>query len=169
MEFLKAKETDKQEILDIFQQGVAYFKNLGVDQWQDGYPSMAVVESDIKLGQCYIAKEQEQIRGVIVVTAVPESDYEQLNKGAWRYDEPYTAIHRLAINKDFPAQGLSQKLLAYAEEITVGLGRQVIRVDTHEDNKGMQHILKKQGYQLIGDLTLSDDGGERIALDKKLK
>lgn len=163
-----ASKEDIPQLMTIFNQGSAYFKLLGIDQWQGSYPETTVLEQDINEKQCYVKKESGVILGVIVVTLLEEGCYGRLESGAWRYDEPYTVIHRLAINKDHPAKGVSYELLEWAEQVTTSAGRQVIRVDTHADNQGMQHILTKVGYELVGEVIL-DDGGKRVVLDKKVK
>ncbi len=40
-----------------------------------------------------------------------------------------------------------------------------IRIDTHDDNKPMQGLLKKSGFQYCGRITLAD-GSPRIAFQK---
>ncbi|WEG72706.1 GNAT family N-acetyltransferase [Vagococcus intermedius] len=163
-----ASQADIPELMRIFNQGTAYFKALGIDQWQGSYPEFTVLEQDITAKQCYVKKEEGMIVGTIVVSLLEETCYGGLKAGAWRYDEPYTVIHRLAINREHPTKGVSYELLAWAERVTKLANRQVIRVDTHADNKGMQHILTKVGYELVGEVML-DDGGQRVVLDKKVK
>lgn len=167
MTFTKGTLADVAAVLDILNQSVLYFKENKIDQWQDGYPNEAVVMKDIQLGQCYLLILDNRVRGVMTVMTTPDPNYSHLDNGQWRYDEPYGTIHRIAINKDFPSEGLSQKMLSEAERIAQEAGCQVMRIDTHKDNLGMKHILMKQGYEVIGDLTLPD-GGKRLALDKKL-
>ena len=43
-----ANEADVQAINSLFKQAIAYFKNKGIDQWQNGYPSKHVIKKDIK-------------------------------------------------------------------------------------------------------------------------
>ena len=167
MEFRLATCKDSQKIQQIFDQGTAYFKELGIDQWQDGYPNEDVISDDISKKQCYVACDKNDIYGVIVMTLIEEDDYLTVEGGAWRYEGDYGVIHRLAVNKNYPAKGLSYELVAYAEQMALEKGRMIMRVDTHKDNLGMRHLLAKSGYQYIGDLMLSG-GLPRIGLDKKL-
>lgn len=167
MDFRLAEEADVLEILTIFTQTKAFFREQKIDQWQGNYPGIPEIRLDIALKQCYVAVEKELILGVIVLSLNPETSYDSLIGGAWNSQEPYTVIHRLAINNDYQGRGTSLKLLAYVEEVTLGLDRQVIRTDTHESNDGMRYILTKTGYRNTGRLFL-DDGSPRIGYDKLL-
>lgn len=168
MEIRQGTTADLAAIMAVLEQSVVYFREQGIDQWQEGYPNEEVVVNDIAAGQSYLLQDQQVIRGVMVVMTTPDPNYDHLDCGQWRYDEPYGTVHRIAINKEYPGTGLAQVMLEAAEEIAMSQGCQVMRIDTHNDNTGMQHVLKKMGYQLIGELTLPD-GGKRIALDKKIK
>lgn len=167
MEFRLAEEADVLEILTIFTQTKAYFREKKIEQWQGDYPGIPEIRQDIALKQCYVAVEKELILGVIVLSLNPEVSYDSLIGGAWNSQEAYTVIHRLAINNDYQGRGTSLKLLAYVEELTLAHGRQVIRTDTHESNDGMRYILTKTGYRNTGRLFL-EDGSPRIGYDKLL-
>ncbi|MBP1044560.1 GNAT family N-acetyltransferase [Vagococcus sp. BWB3-3] len=167
MEFRLAEEADVLEILTIFTQTKAFFKEQKINQWQGDYPGIPEIRQDIHLNQCYVAVEKELILGVIVLSLTPEKSYDSLIGGAWNSENPYTVIHRLAINSNYQGRGTSLKLLAYIEEVTLHHGRHVIRTDTHESNDGMRYILTKTGYRNTGRLFL-EDGSPRIGYDKLL-
>lgn len=167
MKIRLAEQTDVLEILTIFTQTRAYFKAQNIDQWQGDYPGIPDILKDIELKQCYVAVEKDVIIGVIVLSLQAEGSYETLMGGSWNSQEPYTVIHRLAINNDYQGRGTSLELLAYADELTLAHGREVIRTDTHLANDGMRYILTKTGYRYTGRLFL-DDGSPRIGYDKLL-
>lgn len=167
MEIIKGTDQDIPKIMAILEQSVAYFKKAGIDQWQDGYPNSEVVAQDVANGQSYLLVDGNEIHGVMVVMTTPDPNYAQLDKGAWRYHDSYGTVHRIAVNKNYPGRGLAAKLLVEAEKIALAKGCLVMRIDTHEENTGMQHVLANVGYQKIGELTLPD-GGKRVALDKKI-
>ena len=45
-----ANTTDIETILTLIEQGRRRLRRYGVDQWQNGYPSLEVIERDIRLG-----------------------------------------------------------------------------------------------------------------------
>lgn len=80
-------------------------------------------------------------------------------EGAWLNDEPYGVIHRLATNGK--QKGVSEACLDWCFERWPN-----VRVDTHRDNKVMQHILTKYGFQRCGIIYVKN-GTERIAYQMK--
>ena len=81
--------------------------------------------------------------------------YQQIYEGTWLNNEPYGVIHRLATNGK--QKGVSENCLNWCFERWPNL-----RVDTHRDNKVMQHILTKYGFQRCGIIYVKN-GTERIA------
>ena len=70
MEFRIAREKDLERMCEITAQAKAGLKNLGLDQWQKGYPSREIWKNDIKNQCTYVAEED----GIILVNAKMISD-----------------------------------------------------------------------------------------------
>ena len=96
----------------------------------------------------------------IVIILGVDPTYQHIYEGNWLNDEPYGVIHRLATNGK--RKGVSDACLNWCFEQWGN-----IRVDTHQDNKVMQHILTKYGFQRCGIIYVKN-GTERIAYQKKL-
>ena len=75
--------------------------------------------------------------------------------GSWLNDAPYAAIHRVASSGK--RKGVLQECLDYCIA-----KHQNLRIDTHFDNKIMQHLLEKYGFQRCGTIYL-ENGDPRIA------
>ena len=65
-------------------------------------------------------------------------------------------VHRLAISKDSQGLGIASKLLKYAAEISPNGNK---RGDTSEENKRMRAVFEKAGYQQVGLVEYTEDGG----------
>ena len=76
--------------------------------------------------------------------------------GAWHSDRPYGTIHRIASDG---SGGILGTAVAFGKSRT-----DYLRIDTHEDNKVMQHAIEKLGFRRCGIIHLSD-GSPRIAYD----
>ena len=87
-------------------------------------------------------------------------------KGAWRYDEPYAVVHRIAIGTAFRGQNLADQAFRLVEDYCKAHGVYNLRIDTDEQNKRMRHILEKNGFVCCG--TVVQGGGDRLAFDKWL-
>ena len=96
-----------------------------------------------------------EILGTFCFILGEDPTYQQIYEGAWLNDEPYGVIHRLATNGK--QKGVSEACLDWCFERWPN-----VRVDTHRDNKVMQHILTKYGFQRCGIIYVKN-GTERIA------
>lgn len=159
-EIKKAQTDDIDEILEIFKNSRKIMKESGnPTQWGDDKPSVDTIEDDIKSGDMYKIsyKNDKEILGVFVLKDY-DLCYDKIYDGKWLNDEPYGVIHRVATNGK--ARGIMNLCLNFSE----GHFKNV-RIDTHEDNKIMQHILKKHGYQRCG-IIYVEDNTPRIAYQK---
>ena len=87
----------------------------------------------------------------------PEPTYDVID-GAWLTDEPYGVIHRMASYPE--VHGIFSTIIDYAASRYSHL-----RIDTHRDNRIMQHLIEKHGFTYCGIIWL-DDGTERLAYER---
>ena len=168
MNFRKAIHKDMNALLDIVNRAIQNFKNDGIDQWQKGYPNQDALENDISNGTLFVLENNGTVIGLLNLIEGPESSYDVI-EGAWKNDLPYTAFHTVAVHPDLRGNGYAGILFREAEAFSRNMGYQNVRIDTHEDNKAMQHALSKSGYQFCGKIHLiggSDDGAPRIGYQK---
>ncbi|MFT5265931.1 MAG: hypothetical protein ACI8YQ_004689, partial [Polaribacter sp.] len=62
-------------------------------------------------------------------------------------------------------KGMAQDIIRHCEGMLKSQTITTMRIDTHQDNKGMQHILKKLQYVYCGIITLNS-GDIRFAYEK---
>lgn len=135
-------------------------KNGNPNQWGDDRPPPETICEDIRLRRCYVLEENGEILGVFVFFVGDDPTYRIIEDGAWLSDAPYGVIHRIARGEN--CRGLLAGALEFAGEHTKN-----IRIDTHEDNKIMQHLLEKNGFVRCGRIY-TDDGTARIAYQRVL-
>ena len=87
----------------------------------------------------------------------PEPTYDVID-GAWLTDEPYGVIHRMASYPEI--HGIFSTVINYAASRFAHL-----RIDTHRDNRIMQHLIEKHGFTYCGIIWL-EDGTERLAYER---
>ena len=87
----------------------------------------------------------------------PEPTYSYI-EGAWLTDEPYGVIHRMASYPE--VHGIFSTVIDYAAARYAHL-----RIDTHRDNRIMQHLIGKHGFTYCGIIWLPD-GTERLAYER---
>ena len=154
MQLKQATMADFDQIIDILKDGANQLAERGVDQWQGDYPSLDQIKEDIENGWAYLAVSQDnQTVGAISLVPAPDHSYDQLD-GEWLLDtEKYIVIHRVAIHSNHAGHGYATKLFTEViNQVRENPEIDSIRIDTHEDNKAMQHLIDKMGFKRVGTL-----------------
>nr|WP_233188725.1 GNAT family N-acetyltransferase [Tenacibaculum sp. SG-28] len=71
----------------------------------------------------------------------------------------------MAVAEGQTNKGLARFILEHCEQVLRGKAIPSMRIDTHEDNLGMQHILKTENYVYCGIIHLTR-GSTRLAYEK---
>lgn len=148
------------EIIDMAKE---HLKQQGIDQWQNGYPDRDCIREDAAKERGYFLVDGEEILGYLCVDYGGEPAYDDMN-GEWQTDGRYVVVHRMAFTEGARGRGMSGTAFRLVEEMSREKGVNAFRVDTDADNKKMQHILKKNGFEYRG--TICFDNSEKIAFDK---
>lgn len=132
-------------------------------QWPGAYPDDAAVLRDIAGGWGYVCLDESgRPGGYFAMIPSPEPTYAQIFGGSWLDDTlPYLVIHRIASLPD--CHGVFAALTGFASGHCPN-----IRIDTHRDNRIMQHNLLKHGFSYCGIIYLAN-GDERLAYQRILR
>lgn len=150
----KAVKQDLPRLMEIYAIARAYMKASGNPrQWRDDRPARSVLEQDILLEQLYVVEDETEIHGVFALIFGADPTYAVID-GAWLDEAPYATIHRLAGDG---TGGIFSAAVDYARERSAS-----VRIDTHEDNATMHHLLQKHGFVRCGTIWL-EDGDTRTA------
>lgn len=153
----RTTEDDIPAILAILEQAKAYLRESGVDQWQEGYPNREAILDDIAAGRGWTFEcvDDGEIAGYECVAMTPEVCYRSID-GAWLTEgENYAVIHRAMAAAKYRGTMLATEMFGFAAELAAGLGKASVRVDTHRDNRAMNRLCTKLGYQFCGVVDLS--------------
>lgn len=167
LRFRKGRTADLERIMELVADAQKWFREQGVDQWQDGYPTRELISSDIVGGVNYII----ELNGVVAATAVISFDgeptYSVIKGRGWLNKNRYAVVHRIAVVDECRRKGIAKEILHFTEELCHERGIADIRIDTHRDNMAMRSLLKKMGYTHCGRITLTS-GAFREAYHKVL-
>ena len=153
-----AQLEDLDEILKIYEFAKKFMADTGnPTQWAGNYPQRELLEEDIANQGLFVVTEAEKICGVFYFVIGPDPTYAIIENGAWHSDRTYGTIHRIAGNG---TGGVFVTALDFCRS-----RMDYLRVDTHEDNKVMQHVVTKHGFKPCG-IIYTDDGTPRIAFDR---
>lgn len=167
MEFRKTLEKDVDSVMEIIKQSQQYFKEQGIDQWQNGYPNSDVIKNDISNDHSFVLLKDKKIVATTALSFDGEETYNEIYEGKWLSNEDYAVIHRIAVDTSHKGSGLAGDIIKEVEKKCSGNGIKSIKVDTHEENKSMQKLLLKNGFDYCGVIYL-EDGDKRIAFEKLL-
>lgn len=142
----KALLSDLPGILPVIEEAQSFLKENNVDQWQDGFPNSATLTRDITNLFSFVIEAGGEIAGFLVISLEPEIPYHHPVEGSLKLEGKYATIHRTAFSNRFRGLGLSKKMFDFAFDFARQNGCSVIRIDTHKDNKVMQHILAREGF-----------------------
>ena len=166
MEARKATVQDIPDILSLFEQAREYFRENGIDQWQDGYPDEEALRSDLKIGCGWTFYQEDTLCAYAAIIDAEDENYRKMLSGQWITDTPYFVIHRIAVSNQCKGQGMAGWIFDFAARMYPH--RDSVRIDTHKDNLSMRHCLKKNGFEYCGVIRLQRDGALRVAYEKKL-
>ena len=151
----KAKENDITKILEIYDYAHSYMiKTNNPDQWPSYYPGREDIDIDLSNDSLYVFEESGKVIGVFAFYLGEDENYLNGIEGKWSYNLPYGTIHRIASlpnNVHFTDQ-----VIAYCLSI-IGY----IRIDTHENNLTMRHILEKNHFNYCGTIMVRKDQPRR--------
>ena len=127
------------------------------DQWKNSHPSEELILEDIKNKTGFVLEKDGKICGVFAFIIGEDPTYNYI-EGKWKNGEPYGTIHRIASARTH--RGIFSECLKFCESKISN-----IRIDTHEDNKIMQRVIEKNGFEKCGIIFVAD-GSPRIAYQK---
>ena len=152
----KAEQKDFEQILKVYEIAREYMRNNGnPNQWGTDKPKIEILKDDISKGQLFVGENDKgDIHFVFAFILGEDPTYSYID-GEWISDKPYGTIHRIA--SDGTISGVVKSVVEYGKRIVSN-----IRIDTHNDNKTMRHVVKKLGFVECGIIYL-EDGAPRIA------
>lgn len=168
MEFRRTILDDVDNIMEIIKQAQAYFKEQGIDQWQNNYPNVEVIINDINNEHSYVLVKDNSIVATVAVSFDGEETYESIYEGEWITNGEFAVIHRIAVSNKHKGLGLSSEIIKHIEKLCLDRGVHSIKSDTHEENLSMQKLLKKNDFKYCGIIYL-ESGDRRVAFEKVVK
>ena len=166
-----ATEADIPAVLPVFEAAKAIMRADGnYDQWgAPGFPGDALLLRDIARGGGFVIEisprdpsglgrnDSVSIVAYFALLPSPEPTYSHID-GAWLTDGPYGVIHRIASYPE--VHGIFSAIIDFAAARYLHL-----RIDTHRDNRIMQHLIDAAGFTYCGIIWL-EDGTERLAYER---
>ena len=151
-----AREQELPIIMELYEKARAFMRKTGnLHQWTKAFPEKLLLE-DIREARLHIIERNGRICGVFYFYIGEDPTYDYI-EGKWINSSPYGTIHRIT--------GLEEERGIFKEAFEFCKSKiNHLRIDTHEDNKIMQHTVEKYGYKRCGIIYL-ENGDPRIAYE----
>ena len=136
------------------------------NQWGDGYPSREQLMSDIQRGVSYVIEHKGVPCATFVFIIGTDPTYQYIEDGQWLDDTlPYGTIHRIASNGQ--QREIFRAVLDWCSAQCSN-----IRIDTHQANARMIHLIEQAQFTRCGIIYTRDNSPriayQRVTLNTKL-
>ena len=163
MQIRKTRKEDLDRIMEIYTIARDFMARTGnPNQWgRRNWPPKELIVRDIESGDSYVCVDEDKVIGTFFFRYGKdvEPTYTVIEGGNWLTDSPYGVVHRIATDGSVRGTGSFCIQWAYSQ-----CGH--LRIDTHEDNKVMQSLLKKLGFVHCGTIYVHEDHDPRLAFEK---
>jgi ribosomal protein S18 acetylase RimI-like enzyme len=150
MEIKLCQSHQADEIFSILRDCKNSLDKLGIFQWTDHYPTLAIVENDIERGHVYCAVLGSKCVGTINVNEEEEPEYAAVT---WNDNTGRVlVVHRLAVDPAYQGQGIAKALMDFAEQYGTDNGYSSVRLDAFSTHERVLKFYMNRGYQKRGEV-----------------
>ncbi len=154
-----AQPRDLARILEIYDYARGFMESTGnASQWGKRFPPEELLREDIRAQRLFVIEEDGAVHGVFAFIIGDDPTYQTIEQGSWLVGGAYGTIHRIA--GDGQVHGLLRQAVDFCWERIPHL-----RIDTHADNRVMQHLIEKCGFAYCGVIHVAD-GSPRLAYER---
>ncbi|MEO9571929.1 MAG: GNAT family N-acetyltransferase [Polaribacter sp.] len=162
----KGQLFDLKKLFQVYLDGKNDLENKGIYQWTDNYPTISIIENDLRKGVLYILKSNEKIIGAINISEEQEKEYELVK---WKFkNSKVLVIHRLVIDPKYQKKGYAQKLMDFAESFAKNNDYSSIRLDAYSQNERVIEFYMKRNYFIRGNVNFPERKYEFHCMEKEI-
>jgi len=154
---------DSDSVYTLVQEAIRHMEEQGIPQWDEIYPSKAILNADIENKQMYLIEAEGQVAGMTVINEDQSPEYADVD---WKYDGRALVVHRLTIHLDFQRRKLASYLMDFAEEMAAAENYDSIRLDAFTRNAAAFTLYENRGYRKAGVVRFRK--GDFYCFEKKI-
>lgn len=163
--YRKAQICDLSDVCTMVERVKQNFRDQGSDQWDEHYPTEAILEGDIRRGEMIMGFANGKL--AVLYTLNDDFDPEYAN-GCWAEPEkPFCVLHRLCVEPSLQGTGVGKRTMDQVEAHAGALGAEYVRLDHIATNESAKRLYEGRGYRPVGSIDLWDKG-TFILMEKKL-
>ena len=162
-----AKISDLNNIMRMYHSCIKGMIKNGIDQWDESYPNIEIIQEDLRANTYYVAEINSQIIGGINIDRNQDPTY--LNISWQDKSNSFLVVHRLAVQESFWNQKVGKNLMLFTEHLVKKKRLNSIRLDTYSGNPKAMIFYKKLGYIELGTIYLKPNKNEYYCFEKIIK
>lgn len=143
-----ATTADMQTVHAIFRDAIREMNAQGIPQWDEVYPTPALLEDDLTRGELFVADTEDGVLAAVVLNSECDPAY---HTAAWQGGEPYVVVHRLCVSPLAQNKGVGRGLMGEVEAWARARGYADIRLDAFSQNPHALHMYAGLGYGKRGE------------------
>lgn len=140
--------------------------DLGIDQWDNEYPSIEIVSAAIENQSLYVIKDGDSIVAGAGLDTNQPSEYQSC---AWCFGSPAVVVHHLFVHPDHWRNGCASQLMDFAENRAKSLRVGSIRLDAYAGNPAALSLYRTRGYSEAGEVTFPRRGLKFICFEMQIQ
>jgi ribosomal protein S18 acetylase RimI-like enzyme len=161
--FRPAEAGDADAVVSLFMQAISHMRQHGIEQWDEVYPSEAVLRGDIARGEMLVLERGGELLSAVVINEQQDAEYVQ---GHWRCEGEPAVIHRLCVHPKHQRQGVAKETMHRAERLIAERGYGCVRLDAFTLNPYALKLYARLGYRKAGEVSFRK--GRFVLLEKAL-
>jgi ribosomal protein S18 acetylase RimI-like enzyme len=143
---------DAPRVMELITLCTEHMRADGIDQWDDVYPNLQIVEDDARAGALFVAREDVTCVASVCLSDVQPEEFRPL---PWRYEGvPILVIHRLCVHPEWQRRGVARGLMDFAENYAAQHDFASIRLDAYTGNPRALALYERRGYRRVGQNVL---------------
>jgi GNAT superfamily N-acetyltransferase len=142
-----ALKDDIEKVLTIVRDATQYMDTQGIPQWDEIYPSRAVLQKDIENQHLYVIENEGEVAGLTTLNEEESPEYRDVK---WIFHGRILVVHRLTIAPKRQGGKLASQLMDFAEQEAAFKGYNAIRLDAFTQNPVAINLYEHRGYRNAG-------------------
>lgn len=138
------------DAMTLFSNVVNKMQELGIDQWDNEYPSMDIISEDLKEGYAFGYFLNSKLAAYVALNEKYDIEYDDID---WDMDSKFIVVHRLAVDPSYQGKGLAKEMMIFAEKFAIQEGYKAIKLDTYCKNPIACRLYPSLNYQLKGSVV----------------
>lgn len=146
--FMRARGREKEKILQLYQSQVGS----PCCPWDDDYPSMYEIESDLSRGDLYVLKDEN---GELIASISIDREEEIEELTCWSKNlQPAASLSRLAVAKDLQNQGIARQMMQHAMGVLRKRGYKSVHFLVNRKNEKAIRSYAHMEFHVVGECQL---------------